>query len=63
VVVAAFDDHRPFAAVPVPTAVPAAVVVTELGACTAKLAPIAEMVAAYANGASPSVGEGCAGPL
>jgi hypothetical protein len=55
VVVAAFDDHRPVAAVPVPTAMPAAVVVTELGACAAKfpmsteLAPIAEMVAADAN--------------
>jgi hypothetical protein len=52
---AAFDDHRPVAAVPVPAAMPAAVVVTELGACTAKfptfteLAPIAEMVAADAN--------------
>jgi hypothetical protein len=34
VVVAAFDDHRPLAAVPVPAAMPTAVVVTELGACT-----------------------------
>jgi hypothetical protein len=52
---AAFDNHRPVAAVPFPTAMPAAVVVTELGAGTAKfttfteLAPIAEMVAADAN--------------
>jgi hypothetical protein len=55
VVVAACDDHRPVAAVPAPTAMPAAVVVTELGACAAKflisteLAPIAKMVAADAN--------------
>jgi hypothetical protein len=55
VVVAACDDHRPVAAVPVPTAMPTAVVVTELSVCAAKfpmsaeLAPIAEMVAADAN--------------
>jgi hypothetical protein len=49
--VAAFDDHRPVAVVPMH----AAVVVTVLGACTAKfpvfteLAPIAVVVAADAN--------------
>ena len=36
--VAAFDDHRPVAAVPVP-----AVVVTELGACTAKFPTFTEL--------------------
>src|SRR5258707_12293538 len=45
-VTALFDDHRPVAAVSVPAAVPAAmeaaVVVTELGACTAKVITITE---------------------
>jgi hypothetical protein len=55
VVVAAFDDDGPFAAVPIQAAMPATVVVTELGAGTAKffmsteLAPIAVMVATDAN--------------
>jgi hypothetical protein len=55
VVVAAFDDDGPFAAVPIQAAMPATVVVTELGAGTAKffmsteLAPIAVMVATEAN--------------
>ena len=43
VVVAAFDDHRPLAAVPVPAAMPTAVVVTELGACTAKFLTFTEL--------------------
>ena len=43
VVVAAFDDHRPLAAVPVPAAMPTAVVVTELGACTAKFPTFTEL--------------------
>jgi hypothetical protein len=45
-VAALFDDYRPVAAVSVPAAIPAAmeaaVVVTELGACTAKVITIAE---------------------
>lgn len=55
VVVVAFDDHRPVAVVPVPATMHAAVVITILGACTAKfpmfteLAPIAVMVASDAN--------------
>jgi hypothetical protein len=41
---ALFDDYRPVAAVPVPAAMVAAVVVTvtELGACTAKIVTITE---------------------
>jgi hypothetical protein len=51
----AFDDYRPIASVAVPAPVPAAVMVTELGARTAKIVPItelasiAEMIAADAN--------------
>src|SRR3981189_1300439 len=45
-VTALFDDYRPVAAVSVPAAIPAAmeaaVVVTELGACTAKVITITE---------------------
>jgi hypothetical protein len=54
-VVVAFDDDGPFAAVPIPAAMPATVVVTELGAGTAKffmsaeLASIAVMIATGAN--------------
>jgi hypothetical protein len=66
VVVVAFDDHRPVAVavVPVPAAMPTAVVVTVLGACTAKfpmfteLAPIAVVVAADANANALSGGYG-----
>jgi hypothetical protein len=60
VVVVAFDDHHPVAAVPMH----AAVVVTVLGACTAKfpmfteLAPIAVVVAADANANALSGGYG-----
>jgi hypothetical protein len=49
------DDYRPVAAIPIPAAMPAAVVVTELGACTAEfptfteLTPIAISIAADAN--------------
>jgi hypothetical protein len=39
--VTAFDDYRPVAAVPVPAAVPAAIV--ELGACTAIVVTITEL--------------------
>jgi hypothetical protein len=57
VVTALFDDYRPVAAVSIPAAIPtameAAVVFTELGACTAKVITIAEpdpiAVAADAN--------------
>jgi hypothetical protein len=58
-VVMAFDDYRPVASVPisvpVPAPVPTAVMVTEFGACTAKivaiteLTSITEMIAADAN--------------
>jgi hypothetical protein len=53
--VTAFDDYRPVAALPVKVAAEAAVMVAELGACTAEfvtiteLASISEMVAANAN--------------
>jgi hypothetical protein len=43
--VTAFDDYRPVTAVPVPAAVPAAVVVTELGACTAIVVTVPELTA------------------
>jgi len=42
-VVVAFDDNRPVAAVPVPAAMPTAVVVTELGACAAKFPTFTEL--------------------
>jgi hypothetical protein len=51
----AFDNYRPVVAVPIEAAMKAAVVATELGACTAKIITIAEltsmaeMVAADAN--------------
>src|SRR5712672_2113549 len=41
-VTALFDDYRPVAAVSIPAAMEAAVVVTELGACTAKVITITE---------------------
>jgi hypothetical protein len=41
-VTALFDDYRPVTAVPVPTAMKAAVVITELGACAAEVVTIAE---------------------
>jgi hypothetical protein len=48
--VAAFDDYRPLAAIPVEAAMEAAVVVTEFtvtefGACTEKVITIAELAA------------------
>ena len=48
-----FDDYRPVATVPIPAAMEAAVVVTELSACSAKVVTITEpatiTVAADAN--------------
>jgi hypothetical protein len=52
-VTALFDDYRPVATVPIPAAMEAAVVVTELSACSAKVITITEpatiTVAADAN--------------
>jgi hypothetical protein len=52
-VTALFDDYRPVATVPIPAAMEAAVVVTELSACSAKVVTITEpatiTVAADAN--------------
>jgi hypothetical protein len=48
----AFDDYGPIAAVPIPAAMPTAVMVPEFGACTAEsiaiteLSAIAEMIGA-----------------
>src|SRR4051795_777870 len=42
IAVTAFDDHRAFAAVPVPAAMQAAVVLTELGACAAIIITVTE---------------------
>jgi len=48
-----FDDYGPVATVPIPAAIEAAVVVTELGTCSAKVVTITEpasiTVAAYAD--------------
>jgi hypothetical protein len=51
----AFDDYHPVASVPVPAPVPAAIMVTEFGASTAKIvaitkfASITEMIATDPN--------------
>src|SRR4051812_45135956 len=42
IAVTALDDHRAFAAVPVPAAMQAAVVLTELGACAAEVIAVTE---------------------
>jgi hypothetical protein len=53
IVMTAFDDYGPIAAVPIPAAMPAAVMVTELGPCTAKIVAVTELapitIAAHAN--------------
>jgi hypothetical protein len=66
-VTALFDDYRPVAAVSIPTAIPpamqAAVMVTELGACTAKVIAITEpdsiAVAADADADAEIFSAGC----
>jgi hypothetical protein len=71
IAVTAFDDHRPVAAIsipaaiPVPTAMKAAVVVAELGACTAEIVPVTELttipIAADANANTKFLGAGYGG--